>query len=51
MEVRVKIADGDPELLVRREAPFHELAILQHGLRFFGILPKIGLADFRFEGG
>jgi hypothetical protein len=51
MEVRVKIADGDSELLISREAAFHQLALLQHGLRFFGILPKIWLADFRFEGG
>jgi len=46
MKIRVEIADGDPELLVSRKAAFDELPLLQDGLRFFGILPEIGLANF-----
>jgi hypothetical protein len=51
MEVSFEVAGGARQFRVRRDALFGLLALLQGTLRFFLVLPEVGLADQGFQAG
>ena len=49
-DVSLDVAGDGSELIVRGNLFFRALAVAQNGLRFFLIVPEIGLSNAGFEG-